>query len=217
MSESTLQSEQVEVVDTLGLAESVPSVQVQSQSPLNDKHNTHKTRLVGNLPSYRPTPWAIVNYGLDIVDKVSGGRADWFQRFITYIFIGGAAAVVNLIVFSIVLYHIPLPITTVAHNLVASVLASEISIMANFIPNDYFTFRHLAGHSRTWLARCARYHLTSIVGSLLTFLIEFGFTTLRHVPAIIAQATALILVLIYNFSFHHIFTYRHIKTAVKNA
>ncbi|MGI9058452.1 MAG: GtrA family protein [Ktedonobacteraceae bacterium] len=217
MSKSTLQSEQVEVVDILELSESTPSVQVQSQSPLNDKHNAHKAQPKGTLPSYRPTPWAIVNYGLDIVDKVSGGRADWFQRFITYIFIGGAAAVVNLIVFYVVLYHIPLPISAVAHNLVASILASEISIMANFIPNDYFTFRHLAGHDRSWLARCIRYHLTSIVGSLLTFLIQFGFTTLRHVPAIIAQATALILVLIYNFSFHHIFTYRHVKTAVKGA
>ncbi|MEO8955722.1 MAG: hypothetical protein ABI465_14265, partial [Ktedonobacteraceae bacterium] len=68
MSKSTLQSEQVEVVDILELAESTPSVQVQPQSPLNDKHTAHKTRPISNLPSYRPTPWAIVNYGLDIVD-----------------------------------------------------------------------------------------------------------------------------------------------------
>ncbi len=212
MSESTLQGEQVEVVDILKLAENAPSVQVQS--PLN---GTHKARPKSNLPSYRPTPWAIVNHGLDIVDNVSGGRADWFQRFITYLFIGGFAAVVNLVVFYVVLYHLPLPVSAVAHNVIASVLASEISIMANFIPNDYFTFRHLAGHDRTWQARCARYHLTSIVGSLLTFLIEFGFTSVGHFPAIIAQATALILVLIYNFSFHHIFTYRHVKSVVKSA
>ncbi|MFL5625421.1 MAG: GtrA family protein [Ktedonobacteraceae bacterium] len=99
--------------------------------------------------------------------------------------------------------------------LLASVFASEISIMANFIPNDYFTFSHLPGHDRSWLARYARFHLTSIVGSILTFLIESGFSYMGHVPAILAQATALILVLIYNFSFHHIFTYGHIKTAVK--
>lgn len=211
MSKSTLQSEQVEVVDSL--------VTVDGPSAVSANSAIDPTTIppVRTLPSYRPTPWAIVNAALDIVDKVSGGKADWFQRFVTYLFIGGLAAVVNLVVFYVVLYRIPLPVNAAAHNLIASLLASEISIMANFIPNDYFTFRHLAGHDRSWLARCSRFHLTSIVGSLLTFLIEFACTYVGHIPAISGQATALILVLIYNFSFHHIFTYRHVKPVTKSA
>jgi putative flippase GtrA len=208
MLKSTLQSEQVDVVDSLELLDST------AHSTLTDRP---KAQAVRSLPSYRPTPWKMVNYSLDIVDRVSGGRADWFQRFVSYLFIGGFAAVVNLVVFYTVFYRIPLPVNTAFHNLIASVLASEISIMANFIPNDYFTFRHLPGHNRSWLARCSRFHLTSIVGSLLTFLIEFSFNYAGHVPAMFAQAIALILVLIYNFSFHHIFTYRHVKTAAKGA
>jgi len=208
MSKSTLQSEQVEVVDALVIVDGPSAV---------SSHSAIDVQLVRTLPSYRPTPWAIVNSALDIVDKVSGGKADWFQRFVTYLFIGGFAAVVNLVVFYVVLYRIPLPVNAAEHNLIASLLASEISIMANFIPNDYFTFRHLAGHDRSWLARCSRFHLTSIVGSLLTFLIEFACTYVGHIPAIAGQATALILVLIYNFSFHHIFTYRHVKPVTKSA
>jgi putative flippase GtrA len=170
------------------------------------------------LPSYRLTPWPFANHILDRVDKLTGGRADWVQRFCTYLIIGGFAALVNLAVFSLVLYRIRLPFDgtmhgSMIHNMIASVLAAEISILANFIPNDYFTFRYLAGHERSWLARCTRYHMTSIVGSVLTFLIQFGFSYMGHVRSIFAQATALIIVLVYNFSFHHIFTYRRVKHA----
>ncbi len=62
------------------------------------------------LPSYRPTQWAIVNRILDLVDRVTKGRADWAVRFFSYIFFGGAAAVVNLVVFYIALHYIPLHI-----------------------------------------------------------------------------------------------------------
>ncbi len=48
-------------------------------------------------------------------------------------------------------------------------------------------------------------------GNVLTFVIQFTISHLLHMQPIIAQAIALILVLFYNFSFHHIFTYRHIK------
>ena len=161
--------------------------------------------------SYHPTPLNGINRLLDLVDDYTGGKAGWVQRFVTYLCIGGFAAVVNLIIFFVVFYRIPMPVSNITHNVIASLFACEISIMANFIPNDYFTFRHLAGHNRTWMERCSRYHLTSIVGCILTFLIELGLTSTLHILAILAQAVALILVLVYNFSFHHIFTYRHKK------
>lgn len=164
-------------------------------------------------PSYRPTRWAVVNRVLDIVDDVTHGKAGLCQRFFTFAFIGGFAALVNLAVFATVMYGIKLPGAEWLHNVIASVLAAEISIMANFIPNDYFTFRGLDGHSRSWSARCLRFHITSIGGSILTFLIEFGFRFIGHVPALAGQAVALVLVLFYNFSFHHLFTYRHVKPA----
>ncbi|GAC1426677.1 MAG: hypothetical protein NVS4B1_15280 [Ktedonobacteraceae bacterium] len=165
----------------------------------------------GRPQSYRSTPWEIVNSLLDSVDTITHGRAGLLQRLSSFVIIGGMAAIVNLVVFYVVFYHIPLPVSTSVHNAIASVLAAEISIMANFIPNDHFTFRYLPGRNRSWLARCARFQMTSIGGSILTFLIEFGLSSAAHFPAIIAQAAALILVLFYNFSFHHLFTYRHVK------
>jgi putative flippase GtrA len=204
-----IESDKLEVSEPVELDLSASLQTSHTATPLE---NSQQVRY---LPSYRPTPWKFVNALLDMVDNYTGGRAGLFQRFFTFAFIGGVAALVNLLVFYVVYYriHLPTSVNPVAHNVLASVLASEISIMANFIPNDYFTFRHLPGHERAWVARCARFHLTSIVGSLLTFLIQFGFSYVGHVPAILSQATALILVLFYNFSFHHIFTYGRVKTA----
>ncbi|MDQ2713277.1 MAG: GtrA family protein [Chloroflexota bacterium] len=168
------------------------------------------------LPSYHPTRLKFVNAALDLADDVTGGRAGWLQRLFTYLCIGGFAAVVNIVIFSLVLYRVPLPfswMTYSIHNIVANVVAAEISIMANFIPNDYFTFRHLPGHDRSWTQRCMRFQMTAISGSILTILLEFTFVSFLHMPAIPAQALALILALIYNFTAHHVFTYRHVKLA----
>ncbi len=163
------------------------------------------------LPSYHPTSWGIVNSVLDIADNITNGRAGLLQRFFSFLLFGGIAAVVNLIVFYIIFYHIALPVTTELHNVIAFLIASEISLITNFIPNDRYTFRHLPGRTRSWPARCARFHVTSISGTILTFIIEFTLSTVFHVPAIVSQAIAIILVMFYNFAFHHLFTYRHVK------
>ncbi len=163
-------------------------------------------------PSYTPTPWIFINRVLDMVDLVSRGRADWVVRFLSYCVIGGFAAVVNLVVFYLVFYRVSLPLDTRLHNIVASLLAAEISILANYIPNDFFTFRHLPGRARSWQARCLRFHITAIGGTILTIVLQFGFSYVLHTYPIISQALALVIVLIYNFSIHHIFTYRHVPT-----
>jgi putative flippase GtrA len=171
------------------------------------------------IPSYQPTRWPVVNRSLDFVDAVTHGRADWAQRLVSYLFVGGFAALVNLAVFSIIYYWVfPIPPNTTdefirgLHWFVAFAIATEISILANFIPNDYLTFRHLPGHKRTWLERCVRFHMTCVAGTLLTLGISFALH-LVHVQAWIAQAIALILVTAFNFTAHHVFTYRHKKPA----
>lgn len=165
------------------------------------------------LPSYQPTAWPFVNRVLDIVDTVTGGRAGWCQRFFTYAFIGGCAAVVNMAVFYLVFNVVAVSLHETIRNVIASAIAAEISIIVNFLPNDYVTFRHLSGHQRSWMARCLRFHITAMSGIVLIFLIQFAVSHLLHIQPIIGQAIALIIVFFYNFSFHHIFTYRRVKSA----
>lgn len=162
-------------------------------------------------PSYYLTRWPLVNRVLAVTEQVTHGKAGLIQRAFTYLLVGGFAACVNLTVFTIVL---ALPIVASndqAHNLVAYLVAAEISILANFIPNDRITFSHLPGHSRSWYARCLRFHTTTIAGTIITFVIEeithYGF----HVPGLFAEATGIIIALSFNFTMHHVFTYGHVK------
>jgi putative flippase GtrA len=166
------------------------------------------------FPSYQPYRWSVLNQVLDIVDERTGGRAGWVQRLISYLFFGGLAALVNLAVFYLMFYHTlaslhPIPV----RNILSYIAAAECSILANFIPNDRFTFNTLPGAHRPWLQRCLRFHMTTAIGSLLTFLLEMSFSSLLHMEPLLSEAVATLLVLIYNFSFHHIFTYRHITHA----
>lgn len=163
------------------------------------------------IRSYQPYTWNVPNILLDIVDKHTNGRAGQIQRIISYLFFGGLAAIVNLLVFAIMLRL--LPGDSPLQNTIAYVVAAELSIMANFIPNDRFTFNTLAGAKRPWLHRCWRFHTTCIIGTILTYLIESLLVYRVHVPALIAEAIAIIIVLIYNFSAHHLFTYRQLKHA----
>jgi putative flippase GtrA len=168
------------------------------------------------VPSYQPYPWSALNQVLDLIDKKSNGRAGLLQRVISYLFFGGVAALVNLAVFYIMYYHVLTPLVAknaTVGNILSYIVAAELSIIANFIPNDRFTFNKLPGARRPWLQRSARFHMTCIVGSCLTFLIELALSTFTHTQPIFAEAIATLLVLIYNFTFHHVFTYRHVKHA----
>ncbi len=184
---------------------------LEQKSEVVSSSDTRETTPASSLNSYQPTRWAFVNKVLAIVDAFTGGRAGWVQRFFMFAFIGGCAALVNIAVFYLIFDVIAQPSNATVRNVIASLFAAEISILANFIPNDFFTFRHLEGHQRSWWARCLRFNMTSAGGAVLTFAIEFSLSHLLGVRPIIAQAIALIIVLFYNFSFHHIFTYRHLK------
>lgn len=163
--------------------------------------------------TYQPTGIVIFDRGLDIVDSVTGGKAGVFQRLCTYLVFGGFAAVVNLTIFWVLFYKSTWPQDDNVRKIVAQAAAYEISILANFIPNDYFTFRHMAGHTRSWNARAVRFHITSVSGIIVTALIFTLFNVVFGVEALVAQAIALVLATAYNFTVHHLFTYRHTAEA----
>jgi putative flippase GtrA len=157
--------------------------------------------------SYHPTGNATADAALEIIDRLTRGRADWFQRAFSYLIFGGFSAIVNLVVFSLVYYQVPWPAHQQWHYVLAFAAASEVSILANFFPNDAITFRYLPGHSRPWVVRCIRFHGTYLLGTSLQLILSFSLHLLGC-PAVFAQALAIALVTAFNFAFHHIFTYR---------
>lgn len=156
--------------------------------------------------SYYETRWPLVNQTLAVTERLTGGRAGVLQRLFTYLLIGGTAAVVNLGVFAIFGHYGDMKDFGL-YSVAGYILAYEFSILANFIPNDYFTFRFLPGHQRSWLARCARFHLTSLSGVLVTFVISWVLYHPLNLSLLVSQAIALILAVFYNFTVHHLFTY----------
>ncbi|HEX9038362.1 MAG TPA: GtrA family protein [Ktedonobacterales bacterium] len=155
--------------------------------------------------SYHDTRWPLVNRALATVDRLSGGRAGTVQRLFSYLLIGGTAALVNLGVLAF--FQDEGSFKVLWYLVLANVVAYELSILANFVPNDYFTFRHLLGHQRSWIARCLRFHVTSLSGVLVTSILFFAFFHLFGLKALVAQAIALVLAVFYNFTVHHLFTY----------
>jgi putative flippase GtrA len=174
--------------------------------PGDDSVTANLRQELGAGQSYYDTRWPLVNQALALTERLTGGRAGVLQRLFTYLLIGGTAAVVNLGVFAIFGHYGSLKVLSL-YSVVAYIAAYEFSILANFIPNDYFTFRFLPGHQRSWLARCARFHLTSLSGVLVTFILSWIFYHPLDLPLLVSQGIALILAVFYNFTVHHLFTY----------
>jgi putative flippase GtrA len=161
--------------------------------------------------SYAPTGIALADRALARVEEITHGKAGVLQRAFTYVFIGGIAAVINLIMLYLVYNVLALPLASNLHWLIGFLVAAEVSTMANFVLNDRITFSHLPGHARSWGARCLRFHSTSAAGTIATLVMSFGFKTWLGMTALIAEAVAILLALVLNFTMHHLWTYRHLK------
>ncbi|HEY7984224.1 MAG TPA: GtrA family protein [Ktedonobacterales bacterium] len=164
-------------------------------------------------PGYVRTGIALIDNLFDWIDRVTNGKGGVVQRLCTYLIIGGWAAVVNLSFLGLFYKVIPMPVSDSAHYYIAFAIAAEISIFANFIPNDRITFSRLPGHARSWWARCLRYHTTTIAGTLITLAISAALKLGLGMFWLWAQSIAIIIALIFNFSAHHLWTYRRVHVA----
>jgi putative flippase GtrA len=168
----------------------------------------------GGEPSYVPTGLAALDRDLARIDRLTGGKAGLLQRLVSYLTIGGFAALVNLAAFDVLLYAIPLPFAGRTRWLVAFLIAAEVSILANFVPNDRFTFGHLPGHARSWWVRCARFHSTCIGGTTVTFTVSY-LANSRGLLPVLAEAAGIAVALCFNFTVHHLWTYRAARPAAE--
>jgi len=137
-------------------------------------------------------------------------RFSFFKRLVSFLIVGGLGALVNIAFFTFTYTRLERSTPNLAAYLVAFALATEISLLFNFMLNDQITFRQLRGQKRSWQIRCVRFHVTSIGGTLLTLAFSFSLLNIAHTPALFAQALALIVATAFNFAFHHFFTYQHI-------
>ncbi len=168
---------------------------------------------VGGSPerSWTPTGITLADTILERVERITHGKAGWLQRSFTYVFIGGIAAIINLVALDLLYNVAKLPFAPNLDWLIAFLVAAAISTMASFVLNDRITFSRLPGHARSWVARCLRYFSTSAAGTGATLVMSFAFKAWLGMSALIAEAVAILLALVLNFTMHHVWTYRHIR------
>jgi putative flippase GtrA len=145
-----------------------------------------------------------------LIDAKSKGRAVEVLRLIKFLLVGGSASVLNLICVAILdkMVH---PQSGLAVFLVLMV-ATEISLLFNFALNDRFTFRALISDQRTWVQRCVRFHGPASVGFALTLIIANSVHHFApHLPLVVPQAIAIVIVTVVNFLMHRNWTYREFK------
>jgi putative flippase GtrA len=141
------------------------------------------------------------------LDRASNGHGEELLRIISFLIVGGSAALVNLVaIFVLDRIFRPTPADVVLY-LVLSGIATEISVIENFSLNDRFTFRSLIDARRTWLQRCIRFHGPASVGYVLTLAISYSTFRITHI-AVVSQAIAIVIVTAVNFAMHRFWTYR---------
>ncbi len=135
------------------------------------------------------------------LDYYTKGRAAEVVRFGSFLFFGGLAALVNLACVWLFSRYTTLPYDAYI------VLATEISLLCNFVMNDRATFGTL-GRQRTWLMRCLRFHGPASVGFVLTLTIAYAAHHFGRLAPVSAQAVAIVIVTFVNFAMHRLWTYR---------
>jgi putative flippase GtrA len=168
-------------------------------------------------PSYHQALMRGAAIAYDFLDVITFGHVEWVRRVSTYLMVGGIAAIVNLLTFSAIyrqnmiglLARVGPNLRPGLHWLITFTVATEISIIPNFLGNDSLTFRRLAGRQRPWLSRFGRFHVTCALGTLLTFMLSAAQFRLGMQPTV-AQAIAILIATAFNYGFHHAYTYRRL-------
>lgn len=122
-------------------------------------------------------------------------------RFITFLFVGGICALVNL--------GCVTALTLLARwaYLPAALVGTEVSVMLGFVLNDRLTFRSLASGAGGWGERCLRFHGAAAAGQALTIALGAALIHFAGLPAFIAQAIALAAMTLFNFATQRYLTY----------
>ncbi len=144
------------------------------------------------------------------LDVYTRGHAAEALRVMSFLVVGGFGTLVNLGCVWVFSRYTSLPYD------VYIVLATEIALLCNFLLNDRFTFHSLGGKQRPFWLRCVRFHGPSALGFVLTLALSYLAHHIGHLTPVLAQAVAILIVTVVNFSMHRLWTYRASAHAAQN-
>jgi putative flippase GtrA len=123
-------------------------------------------------------------------------------RVVSFLIVGGLGAVVNLACVWALEHFTSIP------GEACIVLATEVALLFNFLLNDRFTFHEMVDGRRPFWLRCVRFHGPAALGFVLTLVISDLAYRAGHLPLVVAQAIAILIVTVVNFVMHRLWTYR---------
>ncbi len=181
-----------------------------------------ETQILASISGITPLPVKTTDLMIDAdwfrafhtwLDAKSHGKANSIISLLSFLVIGGSASIINLMVVLIFDIVDKTHRNDLAVQLLYGAIATEISLIYNFMLNDRFTFKLLVDKNRTWLQRCIRFHGPAMVGFVLTQVLHAVFylalrgTATPHIT-VVSQALAILIVTFVNFAMHRFWTYR---------
>ncbi|KRW92046.1 dolichyl-phosphate beta-D-mannosyltransferase [Alicyclobacillus tengchongensis] len=141
------------------------------------------------------------NYFRHLVRLVSQSPSD--RRFFLFCIIGASGVIVNEVVLSILLYGFHMKDT------MASILASLVAMLSNYIWNDQITWRS-QGEGRKWNVKLPIFVAISLVGILITTLVMHACERIGlMVP--IGQAVGILVSTVWSYVMNNRVTWREIE------
>jgi dolichol-phosphate mannosyltransferase len=128
-------------------------------------------------------------------------------RIFKFIGVGLSGTVVNLAVLALVSE------LTTWTKYVAEIPGIEISIITNFLLNDFFTFKdRRVDQNKSFIKRLLKFNLVSLIGAVINIalytLILWLWGTDTTVSRLVAQAISIVIVFIWNYIFSLIWTWK---------
>ena len=124
------------------------------------------------------------------------------KRFVKFGIVGGSGTVVNLGVQYLL---------TLAgmHYIFAGVIATEISIINNFLLNNFWTWKdNPAKTKRSFVARLLKYNSSMIITGIAQNLFMIFFTELFKINDLISKFIAIVIITFVNYLIHYFWTFK---------
>lgn len=123
-------------------------------------------------------------------------------RFVKFGIVGGSGTVVNL--------GVQYLLTLIGlHYIVAGVISTEISIINNFLLNNFWTWRdNPAKTKRSFVSRLLKYNSSMIITGIAQNLMMIFLTELFKINDLISKFIAIVIITIVNYIIHYFWTFK---------
>ncbi len=125
-----------------------------------------------------------------------------FRRFLKFAVVGGSGVIVNLGLLWFLKEVLGI------YYLLAAAASIEVSIITNFILNEYWTFRDMRQNDVGILKRGVKFNIVSVVGMAINITVLYLFTDLAGLYYMHSEILGIIAAFLWNYFVNLAWTWR---------